>query len=172
MKIASSPDRGRFKLESFLKSQAAKGCTSENDQATKDMADYYKSRQQKEIEMTADPAWAENNLEYDLRTTPWILKKVKNKRYAQNLYAALCNMRWQKIDVMTILKDEFWDCSWRYAGGIIAHMREQGDYIDWYCSGIDNSPNNRRVTEGTVTEEIRRDLKRLGWQPVEWKDQD
>jgi hypothetical protein len=48
-------------------------------------------------------------------------------------------------------------------------MREQGDYIDWYCSGIcgeqgiDYEPPLTFVSEGTVTEEIGHDLRRLGW---------
>ena len=53
----------------------------------------------------------------------------------------------------SILKERKWSCSWRYAGGIIAHMRREGDYIDWYCAG----------DEGTVTGEIKEDFKQLGW---------
>ena len=94
-------------------------------------------------------------------------------------------MQFQKLDVVPILKDQRWSCSWRSAGGIVADMREQGDYIDWYCSGIggrdtgygldshtpDLDPDGRTyVPEGEVTEEIREDLKKLGWIPVEWKD--
>jgi hypothetical protein len=116
-------------------------------------------------------------MEYDLLTTDWILEKVRaSESYAQNLYAAMCNNEFQKLDVMPILKNETWGCSWRYAGGIIADMREQGDYIDWYCSGIrggvDFSGENevydekKLVPEGLVTDEIRDDLQRLGWAVV------
>lgn len=105
-------------------------------------------------EKEADPQWAKNNLEYDLRTTEWILNKVRSsKEYSQNLYAALCNNEFIKREFWEILKDDPWTCSWRYAGGIIADMREQGDYMDWYCSG----------SEGNVTEEIEDDLYELGW---------
>ena len=83
---------------------------------------------------------------------------------------------------MPILKNETWSCSWRYAGGIVADMQQKGDYIDWYCSGIKNGhPDDvdfdsltedqkqihkeyeARVSESVVTDEIRADLKKLGW---------
>lgn len=119
-----------------------------------------------------DPESRENNLEYDLLTTDWILAKTRDRDdYAQNLYAALCNNDFQRNDVMPILKSETWGCSWRSAGGIIADMRGQGDYMDWYCSGIRGNPDDdpantiteKYVGEGTVTEEIRQDLLILGW---------
>jgi hypothetical protein len=59
-------------------------------------------------------------------------------------------------------------------------MVEQGDYIDWYCSGIRGGgepavDNNVElpgdfVSEGTVTDEIRDDLFKLGWIPVDQTD--
>lgn len=120
----------------------------------------------------------------EILQTEWILKKVRaNNYYAQNLYAAMCNMRWQKLDIIPILKDEYWSCSWRSAGGKIAEILQHGDYMDWYCSGMgglqvfdDESPEDveaqfqlkRYVPEGTVTEEIREDLKLLGWVASEW----
>jgi hypothetical protein len=126
-----------------------------------------------------------NDLEYDLRTTDWILEKARTRdEYAQHIYAALCNMRWQKLDVMPILKDEYWSCSWRSAGGIVANMREQGDYMDWYCSGMggvatydlkegdEYMARMKYVPEATVTEEIKEDLNKLGWVPSEWPDDD
>jgi hypothetical protein len=60
-------------------------------------------------------------------------------------------------------------------------MRAEGDYIDWYCSGIGNDESgygldarraNSYVPEGVVTDEIREDLKQLGWVAVEWEDLD
>jgi len=107
-----------------------------------------------------DPKWRENNLEFDLRSTDWICKKAKDLDYGKRLYAALCNTQWQKNDVWKILKDEYWSCSWRSAGGIVADMIEQGDYMDWYCSG----------SEGYIHPEIAEDLSKLGWYGREWKD--
>jgi len=120
----------------------------------------------------------EGDLEHDLRSTEWICAKVRNSdAYAQNLYAAMCNMRFQRQDVLPILRDEFWSCSWRHAGGIIADMRESGDYMDWYCSGIgeglgngDADGSRGYVPEATVTDEVRADLLKLGWVPCEWPD--
>ena len=131
-------------------------------------------------ERNTDPAWTENNLEYDLRTTDWILDKVRTRDdYAQNLYAALCNNDFQRVEVMPILQDQTWGCSWRYAGGIIADMRETGDYIDWYCSGIGSAEEGFGlghrsgegfVSEGHVTSEVEQDLADLGWRVMENKD--
>lgn len=117
------------------------------------------------------PEWQENNMEYDMRTCDWILEKVRSsERYSQNLYAAMCNREFRKLDVIPILKETSWGCSWRSAGGVVANMRQQGDYIDWYCSGIgdglgNGDANGTRgyVSEGYVTDEIREDLKKLGW---------
>jgi hypothetical protein len=52
--------------------------------------------------------------------------------------------------------------------GIVADMREEGDYVEWYCSGIQGEPDDDwvdlgHVPEGTVTDQIRKDLFRLGW---------
>lgn len=126
----------------------------------------------------------ENDLEADIRRCPWFMEKLKTESYAQNLYAAMCNRRLQKIDVIPILKDEYWTASWRGAGGIIAGLRDCGeDYIDWYCSGIggvafsyDNDEDwlaeKRYVPEGTVTEEIEHDLAQIGWRSLPYPDEE
>ena len=180
IRIATSPDRHTFQRNKYIGRMAEDGRTIDNDDHVRKMIEFFDNYKKMDEENLAKPEWRKNNLEWDLRTTPWILDKVVEKSYAQNLYAALCNMRWQRIDVVPILKDEYWSCSWRYAGGIVADMRCEGDYIDWYCSGIagGDEPDvynealdlKRRgyVSEGTVTDEIKEDLKRLGWQPEEW----
>lgn len=165
IKLASSNDRFTFQLKRYLERQLDKGLTPDNDPDTAAMADYFRSNKTEKEEKEKDQEWKVNNLEYDLRSTQWIVEKVKNsKKYSQHLYAAMCNNSFQKLDVVPILKNDKWSCSWRYAGGIIADMREEGDYIDWYCSGINfNNNHNGFVGESVVTDEIREDLKTLGW---------
>jgi hypothetical protein len=116
-------------------------------------------------------------LEDDIRATPELVDKIKSRdAYAQNLYAAFCNMRWQKTETFPILNNDLWHCSWRSAGGIVAELRGEGDYLNWYCSGMgglsyrDDDINPDFVSESTVTEEILNDLKQLGWHPVPWED--
>lgn len=174
VRLRSSPARFSFQKESYLARKKEEGKTPDNDESVAAMKDYFDNWLTMALEKEADPNWAKDNLEYDLRATDWIVDKAKsNDAYAQNLYAALCNNDFQKIDTWPILADQRWSCSWRYAGGIIADMLEEGDYIDWYCSGIrdisyDENENKhwdarKYVAEGVVTDEIRDDLKRLGW---------
>ena len=110
----------------------------------------------------------DHNLEESIRACEWMLKKVvDSETYAQNLYAAMCNNVFQPNQVWPRLKDEYWSCSWRMAGGVVAELRGQGDYIDWYCSGImgvgEVDSFRGYVSESTVTDEIRQDLFAIGW---------
>jgi hypothetical protein len=122
------------------------------------------------------------NLERDMKDARWFVDKVRaSDSYAQNLYAALCNNTFQKLEVLPVLKDEVWSCTWRYAGGVVADIRCEGDYMDWYCSGIHGDPKEidyaaaeaqgfnpvKYVAESVITDEIRQDLKQLGWTVVE-----
>jgi len=158
--ISKSPERHTFQKTQFIKRQLeANSMDTPETISTLKFFDDLLTEQEK---LESNDKWRENNLEYDLRSTDWILTKVRgNEQYAQHLYAALCNNEFIKLDVMPILKNQKWSCSWRSAGGIIANMREQGDYIDWYCSGIVDT--NDFVSESVVTDEIRADLKKLGW---------
>lgn len=114
------------------------------------------------------------SLEQDMISASWLVTKVRDSdSYAQNLYAALCNNEFQANQVWPCLQGHTWSCSWRYAGGIIADIRGQGDYLDWYCSGMDPGLGNSDadgghgyVSESVITPEIMQDLKRLGWNPV------
>lgn len=176
----TSPERGNFHVECQLKRVEEGDTTVEKAQ---EMIDFYKSweAQRKELEQTV--AWQIDNMEYDLRSNKWICDKAKNSEaYAQNLYAAMCNNEFVKNDVWPLLTDKRWSASWRSAGGIVANMIEQGDYIDWYCSGISGDVTDEEynqmtkeqqekyiyykthfVPESQVTEEIREDLLKLGW---------
>ena len=174
-KVAKSPKRHTFQAEQY-----AKRCEEEGKKPSEDYLNLYKSAKQQDEENIANPEWQKDNMEYDLRSTDWILVKVRDSDdYAQNLYAAMCNMQFIKNAVWPVLKDQRWSCSWRHAGGIIADMQEKGDYIDWYCSGIrggydtdESDPRPNFVAEGRVTNEIRADLLKLGWSAIEWDDED
>jgi len=189
--LSNSPDRGTFAINGIVRRAKESGLDVDTDTHTQEMIQYYKNLKTMTEQREQDPAWKKDNMEYDLRSTDWILDKVRaSEVYAQNLYAAMCNNEFQKFDVMPILKDEKWSCSWRYAGGIIADMRESGDYIDWYCSGIKGEMydtteveiteeiqqriaiTKQLVGESHVTDEIRADLKRLGWIVVDYDDCD
>lgn len=104
------------------------------------------------------------NLHFELQLyrSDHVLSKISNDIYAQNLYAALCNMRWQHKE-----SGEIYFTSWRGSGHIIATLRQTGDYLDWYCSFADVEGH---VSEGTVTNEVAEDLAAMGWLPLPWDD--
>ena len=153
------------------------------NQSNIDMLDFILDAKKQRLIMELDPEWQKNNMEYDLRTSDYIIEKCKDHIYAQHLYASMCNNDFIKNDIWPLLKGETWGCSWRRAGGIIADIRQKGDYIDWYCTGISNSDElsdeqlndlseqekanylemKAYVPEGVITDEIRDDLFKLGW---------
>lgn len=98
------------------------------------------------------------DLEADLLDSDIIKEKVRDKVYAQRLYHTLCNSQWIRREFLPLLRQDpnrdVWSCSWRYAGGIIATLREEGCYMDWYCSGC----------EDAIDPEVEDDLLALGWQ--------
>jgi len=109
-----------------------------------------------ETEQENDPEWRKNNLEADLRSTDWILKKVREDvSYARKVYNVLCKNTFVKNEILSILKDEKWRCSCKHAGEIVANMRQAGDYLDWYGS--------EQGYECIVNDEIREDFLKLGW---------
>ena len=162
-----------------------------SDAEAKMMVDMYDDWANRDLHREADPEWAKDNLEYDLRSTDWILEKARESRiYAQNLYAAMCNQDFIKNDVWPLLQDKRWSCSWRHAGGIVADMRQEGDYVEWYCSGIREldemdplefneltidqqimyKESRAYVSESIITDEIQADLFKLGWIPAIQQD--
>lgn len=174
-KLSRSPQRNTFQKDCYIKR-----CEEEGSSPTQEMLDFYDSVVKTTEEKESKQGWGDYNLEYDLRSTDWILIKVReSESYAQNLYAALCNNDFRKIG-----QETEWFCSWRYAGGIVANMLESGDYIDWYCSGIRSSLTQEQidaftqeqkeiynvtknyVCESDVTEEIKEDLQKLGWEVI------
>ena len=125
----------------------------------------------------------------DISNSPEIMAKIRaeDRRYAQNLYAAWCNMRWCPRDIIPALRQDenkdLWSASWRGAGGIVAKLRDKGeDYMDYYCSGMrgglsldskDDDEYFERTgfqSEGVVSDEIAKDLASVGWFPVPYDD--
>jgi hypothetical protein len=183
-KISKSPQRHTFQADAYVKR-----CEEEGTEVSEDYLNIYKSARQQDEENMLDPNWQKDNMEYDLRSTDWILEKVRNSEsYAQNLYAAICNNDFVKAEMWPLLRmdpdKDLWSASWRSAGGIVANMREQGDYIDWYCSGMGGLSGFDKdsetyeewrertgfVPEKVVTEEIEKDLYKLGWVVVKYDD--
>ena len=182
--VSKSPQRHSFQKEGYVKRMEEKG-----EPPSEAYLDYFEKVLDDHDRKFEDPQSRIDNMEYDLLTTDWILEKARaDDAYAQNLYAAMCNNDFIKMEVVPILRQDpekdFWSASWRYAGGIVADMQQKGDYIDWYCSGIRDigiySPAkeneefteeqlarkavvDRYVPEGCITDEIRNDLQRLGW---------
>lgn len=75
---------------------------------------------------------------------------VIDDTFAKQLYAALCNVLWKHSE------NEEYGCTWRYAGEIVADLRDKGeDYMDFYFSG----------NEGVVHENISKILLCYGWTP-------
>lgn len=175
--VSRSPDRYTFQRDNYIKR-----CEESGQTPREDYIQMYESGRQRDIDWENDPNGHEHDMEWDLRTSKMLCHKVRaSETYAQNLYAAMCNMRFQKREILPILKDQYWSCSWRYAGGIVADMCGKGDYIDWYCSGIYNAGDDgeshdshyerlKYVPEGMVTEEVENDLYLLGWVASEWPD--
>jgi hypothetical protein len=183
-KVSKSPQRHTFQADAYVKR-----CEKEGKEVSEDYLNIYKSARQQDEENMLDPKWQKDNMEYDLRSTDWILEKVRNSEsYAQNLYAAICNNDFVKAEMWPLLRmdpdKDLWSASWRSAGGIVADMRQEGDYIDWYCSGMgglnreyEGNETNEEwqkrtgyVSESVVTEEIEKDLYKLGWVVVKYDD--
>ena len=176
--ISKSPGRLSFQKERYIQR-----CERDGKLPSADYLEMFENDLKRHQTKFDTPESRINNMEYDLLTTDWILDKVRTSDvYAQNLYAAMCNTDFIKNDVWPILNEQRWSCSWRYAGGIVADMRQEGDYIDWYCSGIRNYVSDEELQqmtkeqqehylhrehnflgEGRVTDEIREDLLKLGW---------
>lgn len=90
-------------------------------------------------------------LQRDLGASARIRALVRSDLFATLLYAALCNTEWRHAAT-----GARWSCSWRSAGGIVATLRAEGDYMDWYCS----------MGEGLVDEQVLGEIQALGWELV------
>jgi hypothetical protein len=74
--------------------------------------------------------------------------RMADRDFAVEVYRSLCNVQWQHRD------GSRYSCSWRYAGGLVAEIRDEDeDYIDFYCSGA----------EGRVNGDVEEALAEHGW---------
>lgn len=100
-KISKSPDRMTFQSKTY-EEKLVENPTNRNARA---MVEMWKQWREEAEAQEIDSEWQKNNLEYDLRTDEVILNKVRaSETYAQNLYAALCNMQYLKLDVIPVLR--------------------------------------------------------------------
>lgn len=89
------------------------------------------------------------NLFRDVIDSETIKNKMRaSKSYCKKFYAAMCN-----TDLYKVGSEGEYGYSWRAAGGLVADILGEGDYLDWYCSG----------NEGFVDDEIADDLNAIGW---------
>jgi hypothetical protein len=92
------------------------------------------------------------DLERDLGLSSRFRGLVQSELFATLLYGALCNTVWRHKATGTA-----WSCSWRHAGNVVANLRCQGDYLDWYCS----------MGAGLVDEQVLAEIGSLGWELAE-----
>jgi hypothetical protein len=156
-KYFTSPERFQF-LKGVKESIFQQGKISQEQ--LKDWQSYVDECKRRDSvpDINEDPS-----LEQDLRYSEYISNKCKaSEIYSQNLYAALCNNEFKQ-------NDRLWSCSWRSAGGIVANLREEGDYINWYCSGIGSDAPF--LPESLVSDEVRKDIEDLGWTILEHNEE-
>jgi hypothetical protein len=92
------------------------------------------------------------SLERDLAMSDRVCGLIRSDVFSVLLYGALCNTSWRHKSTGAT-----WHCSWRGAGGIVAELRGEGCYTDWYCSS----------GEGLVDEHVLAEIGALGWALVE-----
>ena len=117
------------------------------------------------------------NLETEMVKDAIVISFLEDRGLAVEFYSALCNMQWKKIIALSDderiveklkgVDSNIWSCSWRYAGGIIAGIRNANhntteDYMDFYCDG----------NEGNVSILVKECFYRMGWEPCPWKNDD
>jgi hypothetical protein len=108
------------------------------------------------------------SLQEDMAADPRIVALCEDPKIAADFYSALCNVVWEKkvplpedeqiIATLKGLEPTTWSCSWRFAGGIIAGIRNEHynireSYLDFYCSG----------NEGNISKVVEECFNRLHW---------
>ena len=104
MTISKSPDRYTFQVDGAKRRAEEKG-----EEVPEQYLEFWKTAKEQDAANLVDPKWQKNNMQYDLRSTEWILAKVRESdAYAQNLYAAICNNDFCKREMWPILNEEYW----------------------------------------------------------------
>lgn len=75
-------------------------------------------------------------------------RMIEDHELCKNIWSALANVTWYNPEAHIEVSYSF-----RAAGGLIAEIIGQGDYMEWYCSG----------PYATISDEIRRVMKKEGW---------
>ncbi len=111
------------------------------------------------------------DLETEMAKDVIVIAYLKDHEIATDFYRALCNVDWlapknlsDEEMIIERLKGntkDIYSCSWRYAGGIIAGIRNANynlseNYMNFYCAGF----------EGTISPLVRDCFQRMGWIPV------
>lgn len=99
--------------------------------------------------ITLEPESTPSDLGRDMANSDRLRDLVRSELFAGLLYAALCNTTWRHV-----ASGQIWHCSWRSAGGLVAGLRGEGDYLDWYCWGH----------EGELDEQVLLEIQAIGWQ--------
>lgn len=95
------------------------------------------------------------NLEVDIANNLEIVAKIKSRNeYAQSLYLVIRNMRWQRSETFPIERYDIWSG----IGKILFDLRD-GFSVD-----------HKHISEATVSLEVLKDLRKLGWYPVPWEN--
>lgn len=82
--------------------------------------------------------------------------KVKDIKFANALYGSLCNTIWYNKTT-----EDIYSCSWRYAGGLVADLRNVGEnYLDFYCNGEEEIYHSEVYTE----------IEKLGYESLQYKN--
>lgn len=71
----------------------------------------------------------------------------KDTQLCKNVWSALANVIWVHKD------GKEYSCTFRCAGGVVARILGEGDYLDWYCC----------AGYAVVTDKIAEEMKKLGW---------
>lgn len=96
--------------------------------------------------------------ERDLQSSAAFRELCQDDDFARKLYCSLENQEWYyQADTIEPIMDRF-ACSFRYAGGLVADLRDkEEDYLDFYCGG---------PASCTLFPEVEEALAKLGWYPV------